>query len=301
MERYWWIVLMFLGHLTPVFTQVHPGVVANNRFLQLTNPSIKRALDDFGTSLEHPEIQRLARQMVDLGVWPNLKIWVHEGLVKQRTSGSDVFISKMYDISGRNNDASQTTDDNQPKLASGVLTFDGVNDTEVITYTEDMNVQTFSVLFWIRRLDASLATNDQYLGRVAAASPLEFPYRFTSRGVGAGGSQVFCFDFFTSTTTHQVNDPAGISTNTNIWYMYTGTAEKSGTSTILKLYRYDTEIASNTFAALIPQRNTNFTIGGENARRWINCDISDVRFFNSVLTASQISQIYNLTKSKYGL
>ena len=99
----------------------------NNRFLQRVNPELARAKADGGSSNDHPEIQRLMRQMVDMGIADDLKLWVHSGLVKERVSGADVFAEKGYDISGFENDGLQATTSEQPQLNDGLL-FDGTND-----------------------------------------------------------------------------------------------------------------------------------------------------------------------------
>ena len=118
-------------------------------------------------NIDHVEIQQLMRQMVDLGIADNLKLWVHSGLVKTRTSGSDLFVPKAYDISGEENDAATLAENQQPKLASDGFLGYNVHGSSGRAQAFDLSnhmplvgQNSFTAMLWVKINDNTVPEND---------------------------------------------------------------------------------------------------------------------------------------------
>lgn len=292
MERSWWIVLVLICDLS--YGQVSSGAIANNRFLQRTNPQITRALNDGGSSLDHPEIQKLARQMVDLGIWSNLVFWIHEGLVKERVSGSDVFLPKAYDISDVFIDVAQTDTTKQLKLSNGFV-FDGINDEFTPqTVPSKLRPTSITVSFY-----CNISNNG---GFESIFDISNFPNSPSHRVHVLQRSNRLRVQLFVNGVQKSYGTPFDIN---NTWIMFTFTY----TNNDLKLYHNGSIITSpqiftqNTIGNLAIPSNAQFGIGKNiNAGTSITLGtISDLRVYNSVLTATQIDAIFQETRGKYGI
>lgn len=284
------------------------SIIANNRFLQPVNKQIVRGLADAGANFVgnghvlHP----LFRQMVDLGISGNLKLWVHRNLVETRASGGDTFVPTAYDLSSNNNDGVQATTGYQPKLVSLGLEFDGSDDSldcggESSLYfgTGDFS---FSVWFYA---DVDAKTHDIISNRALGAVYSSVGFIFGSTGATDVGRLAFVLDNgIDAAKNYYLLDLYEIST----WYHFAGTW-KNSTDTML-LYKNGSDITSSLTKASDDSltgesitSTSNFTIAnrpGTTGRCWDGI-LNDIRIFNTALTETQITAIYNTTKSFYGL
>jgi hypothetical protein len=272
------------------YAQLSPGTIANNRFLQRVNPAINRALADSGSSLDHPEIQRLARQMVDMGIWGNLVFWVHEGLVKERVSGSDIFIEKCYDISPNNRDATQSTQANQPKLISNIIDFDGLNDLLTLAFSYSNGNISYS--FYFNGSTTFNTYNDRMLERVSD--------RIQVRSVVTDSFDLQYIHFFTS------GNRTATTANLKMdqWYHYLVTYNTSSTANNPIVYINGVNISATIGGTPTGTRNTSTSTVLANrpaADRAYNGKLSDFRMFDKILTASEVDAIFQETKAKYGI
>jgi hypothetical protein len=270
-------------------------IVSNNRFLQKVNPQISRAIADGGSSLNHSEIQRLARQMVDLGIWGNLKFWAHSGLVKTRASGDDTFVSKAYDISGNNNDIPQATESYQPKLVSTGIQFDGTNDH---LKNDTMSSISFSgeitALVWLHpsvKVNCSpfsSTDDDQSKQRVS----VDFPWNNNLSWDCGYSESEWGFDR---------QQPAWSSNYLNVSMWCFTKNVSAGTMTI---YRNASSINSVTNKSQGIPTLHRLSIGSlldTIDYGLFNGVINDLRIISAVLTTSQMTAIYDATKGYYGL
>ena len=241
-------------------------------------------------NIDHVEIQQLMRQMVDLGIADNLKLWVHSGLVKTRASGSDLYVPKAYDISGEENDGVQTTEDNQPTLDTlgikhnrNVDCLDCGNDNSV------KMVDSISVGVWVYA--TTLLSHRDIIGRWGFATNRRV-WLIRSNGsqlqvwvsaTGTEGSKLYISTIASSVWEHWLFT---FTTNTLLVY-------KNGS--VINPIKYLDSTCNSLY-------NTDFNLILGNAQNEISIRgvINDARVFNSVLTSTQISAIYNATKTKYG-
>jgi hypothetical protein len=268
----------------------------NNRFLQRVNPQITRALADSGSSLNHSEIQKIGRQIADLGLWSNLKFWVHNGLVKTRDSGGVTYVTKGYDVSSDNLDVAQSTTTVQPKLNTYGFEFDGTNDMLGTSTLPDILVNaTKSWLAWVKIINIP----SNYFANA-------FAIRYSTDRVG------YTIRWYSWSGSHYLyisRDRAGvaedfitveISSFPTDYMMITGVYDAAN----LKLYVNSSFINEATTAT------TNGTVAGTGGT-WIGRDggtgnssnsvFNNIMIFNSALSSSQITSIFNATKSFYGV
>lgn len=95
-----------------------------------TRQQIGRILSDGGTVIDIPWMDSVIRTLKILGIYSNCKLLTDANFgVKKDITGA---VSKLYDISGNNNDAVQATGASQPIWSlvngRGVITYDGSND-----------------------------------------------------------------------------------------------------------------------------------------------------------------------------
>ena len=370
------------------------SVYSNNRFLQRVNPEIKRALADSGSSLEHPEIQQLMRQMVDMkytipilesgwgssgygdyvffynnypGVhqfeeyknlsinttgnyiyvgsnYPpnlpfpnvlyievpsnvgvtandvasfetylaansivikrciadNLKLWVHSGLVKTRTSGSDLYVPKAYDISGEENDAVQATTNNQPELVSAGFNYK-LEDYIAAPNTSSLRFTSMlTVLAWIN-WDIVSGSNGAIVGQYYHAEN-DSSYlirRFTNNRI----QEVLILE-----TGAFVNNKKRYRGSINVfdgsWHLIGFTWDNG----VLKLFTDGDEDTSvnkvddDSFNSIYVSEVEPCIIGHtSDFARPFGGVLNDIRIFNKALSATEISAIFNATKGFYGI
>jgi hypothetical protein len=268
------------------------GILSNNRFLQRVNPAITRALADSGSSLDHPEIQRLARQMVDLGIWGNLLFWVHEGLVKDSISGSDQFVLKTYDITTNNRDFTAVR--GKPKIENSVFKFTRTNDDILSISSVSISQGTHTYMWWLNRTTAE--SDRSFNALISVGNPVQLQH-LDSNGVYS--IQIGFPRTTTSGIWRTTNNECTLGTwhHIAITYNYASTANDpiiyiNGISVPIT----ETTTPSGSFGSI-----TGFILGNTNALpRSLNGYISDFRSYNNILTATQINSIFQETKAKYG-
>ena len=266
------------------------SILSNNRFLQRVNPEIVRARTDAGTSLvsDHAVIQPLMRQMVDLGIADNLKVWVHSGLVDTRTSGSDLFIPKAYDISGEENDAVQATNDNQPKLVSDGMEFPASNYLLQTSYDNGTELSSpFTATLWINTLYTSATeafiirswdagSNNRCWAILVSSSQLSIAH--SNDGLPRAGNIVGDLGIISGVGWTHI----ALTYNNSRFFPYINASP---------IDDYDVGALHN------PGTNAPLQIGALRYEGFLN----DARFFNTPISSTQIASIYNSTKGYYGI
>ena len=271
------------------------SVIANNRFLQRTNPTMLAAIDDGGSVLDRVYIQNAARQIVDQGHWDNLKFWGHNGLAKLRTSGGVDYVPKLYDLSGTGIDLLQTVDGRQPKWVSNGIEFDGSDDRLHVTGNATIAAITELTLtcwMYIRPVVSTavpgfLGSENGHIGSVKLTVDSVDIVRLNGRNSSGG---------------NVVSDDTAYTANT---WNHIVVARKTGEDH--RFYFNNAELTNNS-------PNENQTIQTLNGDLAIGCrhnttsfdlfcddTLNDIRIYDTALSATEISDIYNQTKSYYGI
>lgn len=273
------------------------GILANNRFLCRTNPTMAAAVADGGSVLDREYIQRCARQIVDMGHWDNLKFWGDSGLAEIDNRSSVDYVPKLYDISGEGNDGVQATDANQPVWGATGLTFDGSDD--YIEATKIDVTSTITIMAWVKKNTKIIQAISQYYDHNANTRTFIFPYEsnlgalasyiYNSAGTA---SNAFWSDYKDETLTD--------------WHFVACTYDRNDADTIRnRIYfngdykagnaGFDAEINVNANALL----NISRWRSGVSTFIYTDASFNDIRIYNTALTATEIEDIYNLTSYKY--
>ena len=278
------------------------SVIANNRFLQRTNPTMLAAIDDGGSVLDRVYIQNAARQIVDQGHWDNLKFWGCAGLAEIDTRSSVDYVPKLYDLSGNGADVARSDDNRQPKLDTKGIDFkDNGNNINIISPSDAINpnlhgASAITVIMWLypQAFAAGTGRNAYYNGRCNGLGMYYF------EATDSGTLRVFARS--QSTDTSQELSSSSKATSTE-WQMITLLINYA-TPTIT-IYRNASSIgsASVTFGSTTYVRTldttTDFIWGLVAAGRDPNATMNDLRIYNTALSATEISDIYNQTKYLY--
>lgn len=262
------------------------GILANNRFLGRTNPTMAAAVADGGSVLDREYIQRCARQIVDMGHWDNLKFWGDTGLAKLRNSGGVDYIPKGYDLSGNSYDYTQTTEANQPVLTMPAFVLDG---TDAFAQGSTITITDFTILAWIKTSNSVavmriLSHQDTFAGQPNGVYYLRInagKVQSAVRQTGGSASSII--------TTTTVSDDA--------WHLVAVTRNDAtmainidGDEDISEGSKVTGEINSGKLALgalYYDESPSEYFIGS----------FADIRLYDTALTETEIAAIYNLTNS----
>jgi hypothetical protein len=196
------------------------------------------------------------------------------------------------DLSGNNNSGSLT---NGPTFSSengGSIVFDGSNDKVVVPHISSYNLSNLTVLVWIKPISPYTGAFRGIISKEGADRDWNF-YLLSSSANG-----IVNYYHFSTARASSYTDLAllpGGSLLLNTWHQC-GFSISEG---LLKYYLN---------GAVISQGSTNFssanssypiTIGG--ADNYTNGNIAITQIYNRGLSATEILQNYNATKTRFGL
>ena len=202
------------------------------------------------------------------------------------------------DLSGNGNTGTLT---NGPTFSAGNLgsiVFDGTND-----YVDTVNTETtfqfanvtFTVSLWIK----TNATSGVIISKGATASTAGWMFQFDSAGTVSGTTKG-------SDGTNTYNRTSTATVNNNTWrnivavYTTNTTTLASNTTSI-----YIDGVLSNgtgTLGGLVYATTTDTVqIGRRPSGAYWSGSVSNLLIYNRALTAAEILQNYNATKSRFGL
>ena len=206
--------------------------------------------------------------------------------------------STWYDISGSgNNNGTLTNGVGYSSVNGGVMTFDGVNDYIDMGINTAYNLTNISVSVWVK---PSTGTPNY--------SPIISRY-----SSGINNLQGWVISYATSTSKFKVEGRENSSvylsfpsTNTysiNNWYNVTWTKSASTWSLYINGVLDRTATIGNGTTAYL---SNNMQIGGSHesviADRWYGKqDIGGAQIYNRALSATEIQQNFNASKSRFGL
>lgn len=269
------------------------GIIQNNRFLGIANPYISTvevadAMNDKITYLQN------LRTIVDKNLRTNLLLWIDStGGFNKRVVGADTFIPKAYE----NFSSAQfvnSTQAIQPKLLSLGIDFSTGGLRHAFASDSPLNIfaasgsKILSFGFWFKR--TSIGTESIVFGE---------EYSLTWRGFGVKFNSSNRLVFTTFGVKGYIFTPT--FTSTTVWnhvcFVYDNSFD-------VKLYvngSYHSTIThtvvgiASTMLSYIISSNSLWDGNTNYSRTYLN----DIRLYNSNLTATQISDWYNSTSSKY--
>jgi hypothetical protein len=202
-------------------------------------------------------------------------------------------LTTWYDLNNRTSNGTLT---NTPYHfigadgTNGYMSFDGTNDMIIIPENSALNTQTPSVEVWVK----TNATTQN--GFWFEKGQVNTQYSLFQEGGSIQWRQNFGGGHTNLSTT------TANFMNTSNWYQVVGTF----TSGTRRLYINGVLVNSDTQSGTIATNANGMSIGvygGFNGGRgyYYNGNIASVKVYNRALTAAEIQQNFNATKSRYGL
>jgi len=190
-----------------------------------------------------------------------------------------------YDISGNSRNATLTNGPTFSSINGGVIVFDGTNDYAVIGSSISLSEYTFSFFCqWISITGFS--------SRIFGSDAFGTYTIFNSTNVGfhynpLGGSPP------------SVTLSSGVNVGTGNWCQVAVTVSAAATSVIIYING-----ESKNSTSVLPNQNlfNNLYLGAQNTLGLVaNCYIGNFHLYNRAISATEIAQNYNATKSRFGL
>ena len=208
--------------------------------------------------------------------------------------------STWYDLTANNNDA--TIDGATYDSADGGLfDLDGSNDNISIPHVSSLSLSTTAqrtIQVWVK-IDALPALNTQVpvFGKLSSS----FGFDGYWGGLFSNGGAVRCVSNGTSVQRVSTSTST-ISTDT--WYLFTFISQITSTSNTTKVYINETEYITNAHGSdSYSESNPLYLgyIGSGVGSNYLNGKIGACYFYTKGLSASEVSENYNATKTRYGL
>ena len=213
------------------------------------------------------------------------------------------------DISGNNNTGTLTNGPTFDSANGGSIVFDGSNDFVQfgsISRLQFTNTQPYTISSWIYWTPVgSNITNIVCYGRVVGASPnVGDQGYYLALDSGVLRSNSFLFDYYDGSNSISIQGNINtISTNSwiNIVGINNGSNNTSGMSVYINsvLSSYTSRI--NLSPTSINYTNCNVNIAARDSKATMNGRVAQTLIYNRTLTAQEISQNYNATRTRFGL
>lgn len=205
-----------------------------------------------------------------------------------------------YDLTDNNNDAT-INGATYSSTDGGIFDLDGSNDNISIPHVSSLSLSTSTqrtIQIWVK-IDALPALNTQ----VPVFGKLSSSYAFDGYwgGLYSNGGAIRCVT--NGTSIQRVSN--SISTvSINNWYLFTFMSRITSTSNTTKLYINETEYITNAHGSdSYNESNPLYLgyIGAGVSSNYLNGKIGACYFYTKGLTAEEVSQNYNATKTRFGL
>ena len=201
------------------------------------------------------------------------------------------------DLSGNNNNGTLVNGVGFSAEDGGSLEFDGVNDYVDVIETTNTFSGSFSVSLW-------------YYAKIDTGGYRIFFETNGYRVSSGAGLAMYQYDNFWSiwgrpttngSNTNMINTSAG-SLGLNVWKNITLTRDINTGSLVLYLNGVSSGSYSGNTADYYELNTTRkYNIGGGRTEYFSNSNISQVSIYNRALTAQEVQQNFNATRSRYGI
>jgi len=180
------------------------------------------------------------------------------------------------------------------KFNSASLEFDGTDDYTTISSNSKLNLDNFTVAFWMNANNASGTSTIEQTINKAASNSTASNYVFSWSHTNTSFQKSFAFFGSSGWETAQISS----TMNTGIWYHVTGTYDGTNLKVYLNGNLEDTEAAPSPETG-----NYNLFIGSGHSSNspyaYFSGQIDDVRIYNYALSANQVKKLYNNASSIY--
>ena len=205
-----------------------------------------------------------------------------------------------YDLTDNNNDAT-INGATYDSVDGGIFDLDGSNDNIQIPHVSSLSLSTSAqrtIQVWVK-IDALPALNTQVpvFGKLSSS----FGFDGYWGGLFSNGGVVRCV---TNGTSVQRVSNSTLTVSTDAWYLFTFISQITNTSNTTKLYINETEYITNAHGTdSYSETNPLYLgyIGSGVSSNYLNGKIGACYFYTKGLTAAEVSENYNATKTRYGL
>jgi len=193
------------------------------------------------------------------------------------------------DLSGNSNNGTLTNGPTFNAANMGSIVFDGTNDYIYRSSLSNFNSSTYTILLWGKFVSVSSSGILFNLGRSPSDANSEAQLYYNN-------SRLVYWDYDGSMAFNFIQSSGILSTNV---YQYLGFTKNSTNGTFY-INGYSSGTGTAAFDANIS--TNDFTIGADirDSINYVNGNISQFLLYNRVLTASEVLQNYNATKSRFG-
>lgn len=279
------------SNVTDQIGRITDGSVRNDTSDLITYPfeANKIMFDDLATQIANKKVQ-----LDGIGTYSSSSYTVTRGYPK--ISGDDILYTDLllnYDFANKatypgtgtsvNNLSSTShtgTINGATFNSAGYFVFNGTN-TSISNDIKPSGARSYFV--WIRYNSLTHPSGYQLTG-------LQEINAYTYIGIENGGN----FYYFAGTAGGTIATQLAVNT----WYQQGFVLFSNGTR---KLYLNGSEIANITSGGVGGTPTSTFYVGNVNNNHWVNGNIGELQLYNTELTAAQISQNFNATRSKYGV
>jgi hypothetical protein len=203
------------------------------------------------------------------------------------------------DISRGGNNGTLTNGPTYNSANGGSIVFDGTDDVvncgdnSSINLLNDVSVNVWFKINSITGFQGIIAKRNTTTG-------------YTNYGINFSNEfNIFQFYFNTIGGSNFRVLQVTISNNfaVNIWYNVCGVFEKSGSNTVSYLYKNGMLLSSNSLVGNLATVSTPLTIGSTSvtAQEPFAGNIASTQIYNRALSATEVLQNYNATKTRFGL
>ena len=205
-----------------------------------------------------------------------------------------------YDLTANNNDAT-INGATYSSTDGGIFELDGSNDNISIPHVSSLSLSTSAqrtIQVWVK-IDALPALNTQIpvFGKLSSS----FGFDGYWSGLFSNGGVVRCVT--NGTAVQRVSNSTSTVSIDN-WYLFTFISQITSTSNTTKVYINETEYITNAHGSdSYNETNPLYLgyIGAGVSSNYLNGKIGACYFYTKGLTASDVSQNYNATKTRFGL
>lgn len=184
----------------------------------------------------------------------------------------------------------------------GIFDFDGVNDTVSIPHNSALSLSTANqktIQVWVKfdELGATETSQVPVFGKLSSASGFDGYWG----GLYGNTGTIRCV---TNGTSIQRITTSTLTVNIDTWYLFTFISQITSLANTTKLYINETEYAAGTHGSDgYTESNPLYLgwIGAGVSSLYLNGKIGACYFYNKGLSTSEISDNFNVTKTRYGL
>ena len=212
------------------------------------------------------------------------------------------------DLSGNGNGGTLVNGPTFDSENNGSIQFDGVNDYSIIqNYNEDSNL-ALSVFAWVKLINQNFTSRGRYLNWIVNKRDNGNDRQwqiFTRRDPNGDNRTYVSLTLFNgSSIICSINEGSVYEVELNKWY-YVGFTTLGTSGSTAKTYQNGLLNNTNTLSSNRGTGSRPLAIATPawalgNTFNW-DGNISSIKIYNRALTADEVLQNYNATKSRYGL